>query len=153
MKTKEFNITTYKSNAEIENIIQRLGDRKLTKTSHTFLEFGDVSILESSLKSTSNYSDFAKEKPAIGLLSVILAANRDFNKVVEPHLIRIGQTDLRDLKDLLFLIQNKTKEDFFLFWGHKDDKKYNTLIKILSVIEEFRIENPEIKDVFLLLNN
>lgn len=61
-----------------------------------------------------NYTKDSVEKPAIALLSVVLAANRDYNKVVEPNLIKIkkGYPNLKTLNQLYEIIESKTEQEF-----------------------------------------
>jgi len=153
MAMKNFNITNYKTETEILATLKRIGEKKLTKTAHTFDKYGEMSILEASLKSTTNYSEDTKLRPAIGLISVVLAANRNYNKVVEPNIKRIEKTDLSSFDDLSTLLKSKSKTEFYVFWGHKDEKKYNTLNYILQSIEILRKENPQIKNDFDLMKN
>jgi hypothetical protein len=117
MARKDFNITNYKKENEILEILERIGEKKLTKTAHTFDKYGEMSILESSLKLTTNCSEDTKLRPAIGLISVVLAANRNYNKVVEPNIKRIEKADLSSFDNLSTLLTSKSQS--FMNFGVK----------------------------------
>lgn len=147
MKRTHFDILEHLSTSKISEKVKELGAKKLTKTGHGFSSFGEISISESAQLATSNYSAKAKIKPAVALMDVVLAANRNYNKVVEPKIRRIEleHPDFKTFDQLNHLIKTKTKEEFYHFWGHKDDKKYRTLINILQKIDVLKIANPQIK--------
>jgi hypothetical protein len=155
MTKKSFDILNYISKEEILKKLKELGNKNLTKTGHGFLTFGAIPIIQSSKNSTINYSNKSKEKPVIGLIDVVLAANRNYNKVVEPNIKRIEeeQPNLRNFTELKELVKSKTQNDFYTFWGHKDEKKYRTLQNILNKIEQLKKENPSITDDFTLMND
>lgn len=154
MKNKEYNLSTIISENDILKKLEYIGNKKLTPTGHGFDTFGSIPILESSLKSTLNYSLKPQEKPAIALIEVVLAANRNFNKVVEPNIKRIEKEfpELKNFQHLNEILFTKTKEDFYSFWGHKDEKKYETLKNILSKIDDLRKIYPNENDDFSLMN-
>lgn len=152
MSKKEINLLDFKTADEIRNIIRRIGENKLTKTAHTYSEFGEITISEAADLSTLNYFDKAKEKPAVALISVVLAANRNYNKVVEPNIIRIEQTNLKSFTQLSKLVEEKTEAEFYSFWGHKDEKKYTTLKKLLISIDKLKSQYPDITNDFELMN-
>lgn len=154
MIKRNFEISKHISKSEILKKLEYIGKQNLTSTGHGHQEFGSIPISESSQRSTLTYSDRFKKKPAIGVIEVVLAANRNFNKVVEPHVKRI-ETEypyLKNFKDLADILNSKTKEEFYFFWGHKDEKKYNTLKKILLSVEELKKQNPTIIDDYTLMN-
>lgn len=155
MKKRNFEISKHISETEILKKLEHIGKQNLTSTGHGHQQFGSIPISESSQRSTLNYSDRFKKKPAIGVIEVVLAANRNFNKVVEPYVKKI-ETEyphLKNFKDLQDILNSKTKEEFYSFWGHKDEKKYNTLTKIILSIEELKKQNPTIADDYTLMNN
>jgi len=125
---KEFDILNHISEYEILEKLKYLGSKELTITGHGYKTFSNIPILESAQKSTLNYSNRSSVKPAIALIDVILAANRNYNKVVEPNINRIQEKypDLKNFDELNKIINSQTKQEFYLFWGHKDEKKYNT---------------------------
>lgn len=154
MKRKEFNILNILSEKEIINRVLKLGSKNLTETGHGFKTFGAIPIIQSAQQSTANYTRRSKLKPAIGLIDVVLAANRNYNKVVEPKLVKIEKEhpNLKHFTELQNLIDRLSKAEFFAFWGHKDDKKYSTLKNILSSISKLKDVHSDIKDDFEIMN-
>jgi hypothetical protein len=155
MKTN-FNILNHLNESEIAEIVTRLGKEKLTITGHGFRDFGAIPIIEAANQTTINYTKDVVKKPAIGLLSVVLAANRNYNKVVEPNINRIEQDfpDLKTFQQLSEILNSKSEQEFFEFWGHKDKKKYKTLQTLLSTINnDLRKLYPSAKDDFEIMNS
>ena len=139
---------------EISEIVKRLGNEKLTFTGHGYDASSEITIWESAKQSTQNYTKDVKKKPAIGLILVVLAANRNFNKVVKPNLERIEKEypDLKTFQQLNEIINKKSEEEFFVFWGHKDKKKYNTLKRLLHTIDnDLRRLYPNVTDDFEII--
>ncbi|MBK8396211.1 MAG: hypothetical protein IPL26_13370 [Leptospiraceae bacterium] len=153
MSRNKFDIRTYKKENEICKIVEELGSHILTETSHTFKTFGSITILEAK-KSALKYSNKAKEKPAIVLIDIVLAANRNYNKVVEPNIRKIEENypELKSIKDLENLLKRKTKKEFFLFWGHKDEKKYKTLTLLLERIQKLKKVYKEVNSDYKIIN-
>lgn len=152
MKKKPFDILNIKKREEILIILDHISQKPLTETAHAYSYYGAISIKEAAEKSTSNYFEKAKEKPAIALLSVVLAANRNYNKVVKPNIERIEKTDLANFDQLKQLLSSKSKEEFYKFWGHKDEKKYNTLLNILDAINYLKKNNLNVKSDYEIMN-
>ena len=131
------------TDSEIREIVFEMGDEVLTPTSHMFPEYGAISILESSKRSAPGFTKLVKARPAIQLIEVILAANRNYNKVVRPHIERITkETDLTSFDQLTAKIQGISQEEFYNFWGHRDEKKYTILKEILDRIPKLRKKYP-----------
>jgi hypothetical protein len=133
---KTISITDYKDMDEIKSIVNGIGEYPLTKSSHGYPDVGAIKIIEASKSSTTNYSERSKTRPAISIIDVVLAANRNYNKVVAPNIKRIEESDLNSIEDLKRLIDSKSKEEFFKYWGHKDNKKFEVLLSILSSFDE-----------------
>ncbi|MBR9923141.1 MAG: hypothetical protein GYB31_20115 [Bacteroidetes bacterium] len=154
MANKKFDILKLLSKEKIVEILERIGKEPLTKTGHGFEIYGNTSIKEAAEKSTLDYTNKYRTKPAIGILSVVLAANRNYNKVVEPNLKKIEaeKPNLKRLDQLSNFIIEKTQDEFYTFWGHKDEKKYNTLKNILAAIEKLRKKYPNAENDFALMN-
>jgi len=152
MNKQRFDILKFKSEDEIFSILESIAQKPLTPTAHIYSDYGSISIKEAAEKATQNYFEKAKTKPAIALLAVVLAANRNYNKVVKPNLERIEKMGLVTFGQLRKLISEKSKDEFYLFWGHKDEKKHNTLIKLLEAIDELKKANPDITNDFEILN-
>lgn len=152
---KEFDILNHISEYEILEKLKYLGSKELTITGHGYKTFSNIPIFESAQKSTLDYSTRSSIKPAIALIDVILAANRNYNKVVEPNIKRIQEEypELNNFDELTKIIDSKTKQEFYSFWGHRDEKKYNTLKNVLSKINDLRVINSNLNDDFLLMKN
>ncbi len=151
-----FDILDYLTRDEISEIVKRLGKEKLTFTGHGYSDSGEITIWESAKQSIQNYTKDIQKKPAIGLILVVLAANRNFNKVVKPNIERIEKEypNFKTFKQLNEIINSKSEEEFYVFWGHKDKKKYNTLKQLLNVINnDLRKLYPDVTDDFELMRN
>lgn len=150
---KGINVLNYKPKEQIIEIVNRLSMYKLTKYSHGYLDYGDITIKEAVEKSVQNYQNKAKKRPAVSLIDVVLAANREYNKVVEPNINRIlNNTTITTFNDLELFIKSNSKEEFYKFWGHKDEKKYNTLSNLLNAVIKLKSKSIFIDD-FDVLNN
>jgi len=140
-----------------ENVIQtvhRLGESKLTPTSHLHSLHGDKKIIEAAREYTKGYSDRARLRPALGLIEVVLAANRSYNLHVKPHIERIEKTtDLNTFDQLTDLIKELERDEFYKFWGHKNEKKFDVLNSILGTVTILRKRYPTSKDDFDLMTN
>ena len=136
----------------IKSKVLELSQALLTETSHTFSKIGRIKIIDAATNSYNTYSDQAQSFPAIALIEVILAANRDYNKHVLPNIIRLKKNypSLISFKDLEML--TKDKGQFLKIWGPKDDKKYKTLVDILDAVNSLREKNPDVSD-YQILNN
>jgi len=127
------------TDSEIKEKVFEMGNEVLTPTSHMFPEYGAISILESSKRSAPGFTKLGKARPAIQLIEVILSANRNYNKVVRPNIERItNETELTTFDQLTAKIEGTSKEEFYLFWGHRDQKKYTILKEILDRIPKLR---------------
>jgi hypothetical protein len=135
---KSINITDFKEANEIRSIVDYIGNLPLKEGSHGFLDVGSIKIIDAAKSSTANYPERSKTRPAISIIDVVLAAHRNYNKVVAPNIKRIEKTDLNSIEDLKNLISSKSKAEFYEFWGHKDNKKYNTLKSILESTDEIK---------------
>lgn len=154
MNKKEFNILDFISKEEILLKLKDIGSRKLTETGHDFDIFGSILISEAAQKSTNTYTDKAREKPALALIEVVLSANRNYNKAVKPKLkaIETEYPGLKTFDQLNEIIKSKSRDDFYCFWGHHDEKKYNTLKNILIKITSIRESYKNASDDFDLMN-
>lgn len=154
MRKKSFDILNYTTKGDILAVLNRLGGQELQPTGHGYEIYGPIPIREASEKSTLNFTDVWQSKPAIGLIMVVLAANREYNVVVRPNLERIQkeEPDLKSFDQLLTLLEGKSQEQFYDFWGHNDLKKYTTLKNILSKVALLRKKYPNTKDDFELMN-
>lgn len=151
MSKKGFTILDFKNQKQIIRIVKKIGNNKLTELSHTYEIYGKIKIVDAADKSTTNYSAKAIRRPAISLIDVVLAANRNYNKVVLPNIRRLEETNLRNFEQLVIILKEKTRAQFYTLWGHKDKKKYKTLKSILSAIEALKAIYPNSKDDFHLM--
>jgi hypothetical protein len=154
MGRKAFDILDYVSEANLKQKIEKLGEARLTKTSHNFEGIGNIKIIDAAKRSYDNYSNQAQLLPAIALIEVVLAANRNYNKHVLPNIKRLKKDypKLISFSDLSYLIDNNSQADFYKIWGPKDDKKYQTLKNIVNSIDVLRTNNPDLSD-YQLMNN
>ncbi len=134
-----FLITRHKSPDEIKAVVTRLGAATMRPSSHGYKDFGQVSILEAAKKQAGiNLSNGDSTPAAIRVIAVVLAANRDYNKQVEPHVKRMAN----EMPHLTFerlhkLVASTNYVEFKKVWGHKDEKKFNLLSDLLNAIEQF----------------
>lgn len=154
MRKKSFDILDYTTKGDVLAILNRLGAQDLQPTGHGYEIYGQIPIREASDRATLNFTDVWQAKPAIGLIMVVLAANREYNVVVRPNLEKIQreEPELKTFDQLSRLVATKTEEQFYNFWGHSDLKKYTTLKNILSKVEILRRKYPDAKDDFELMN-
>ncbi len=154
MPKKVFNISEFLSDGFINEKVIALGEKPLTSTSHNFDKYGPIKIIDASNISYKDYYNQAKDLPAIALIEVVLAANRNYNKVVLPNIIRLKKEfpSLVTFDDLNNLLSSTTKEGFFKIWGHKDDKKYQILLNITDEINTLKKHNPNKSD-YEVMNN
>lgn len=142
------------SDSEIKEKVFEMGAEPLTRTSHLFQEYGEISILEASRKNTPNYTKLGKERPAVKLIEVILAANRNYNKVVRPRVDHISkETDLTSFNQLISKMSGTPLEEFYSFWDYKDHKKYTVLKEILERIPLLRIKYQTATSDYDLMNH
>jgi hypothetical protein len=89
---KNYDLLDSLTNENVIQTVHRLGESKLTSTSHLHSLYGDKKIIEAAREYTKGYSDRARLRPALGLIEVVLAANRSYNLHVKPHIERIEKT-------------------------------------------------------------
>ncbi|MFC3032684.1 hypothetical protein ACFOEE_09140 [Pseudoalteromonas fenneropenaei] len=145
MKRVKKTILEINTKADILKKLKEVGSKPLTVTSHSYEKYGAITIAKAAKKSLSSIGRKGTEKPAIGIIEVILSANRDYNKVVLPNLKRIEKLhpNLKSVKQLENLLKRTSKEDFFELWGHRDNKKYETLCEIIKAINAMRKSKSE----------
>jgi hypothetical protein len=154
MQKKEFTFNNLLDNQTVINKVNELGEALLTETSHNFIDYGRAKIIDVANKSANSYTVQSESLPAISLIEVILAANRNYNVHVLPNVIRLKKDypTLISFKDLDQLISSTTKDEFYKIWGPRDEKKYKTLVNILNSIKTLREKNPDLSD-FGIMNN
>jgi hypothetical protein len=154
MKKAAFDIHDYVTESLIKETVDRLSEALLTSTSHNYQDYGDIKIIDAATSSYKKYHDQAKNLPAIALIEVVLAANRNYNLHVLPNINRLKKDFPRLITfgDLNVLIKNRTPEEFYKIWGPKDAKKYQTLRNILSSAQAYKINNPDLSDFEVMKN-
>ena len=139
-----------------ENIIEslkRIKNEPLKEDSHLYPLYKNK--FKTIYDTCKYHLDNQKEEdnyPAIIFLRVILAANRKYNIHVKPNIDRIKKDyNLKTLDDLRLLIRKMDKSQFYDFWGHKNERKYNALINLLVVAEKLK-RKYKIDDDYKLMN-
>jgi hypothetical protein len=140
------------SEEKVKQKLLRIANSNLKENSHLFRDYGPIPIKIASEHCIENVK---KEDlyPAIILLRVVLAANRNYNRHVRKNLDRIktNYPNLKSFKDLTRIVKSKSQSEFYEFWGHKNLRKYNVLINLLEAIELIR-SRFNIEDDFELMN-
>lgn len=133
------------SNINITKVMDIIGSKPLTKMSHLYDIYGPIRIDEAAKKSYNELGEKAKIKPGIMVIEVVLSANRNYNKVVRPNILKIenNHPELKTIDDIERLINSKSKEEFYKIWGHRDEKKYKTLSAIIDSIKTLRGVNQD----------
>lgn len=139
-----------KSEAEIKSIVKRIGNKLLKPSSHGFNEYGPKKIIDAA-KMQSKAFTRNKDNPAIRVMAVVLAANRNYEKQVRPHVERLKtQYDKLSFKDLQIKLSRMRYEEFGKkVWGHKDKKKYDTLKALVSAIVGLR-SSKQVSDLSIM---
>jgi predicted house-cleaning noncanonical NTP pyrophosphatase (MazG superfamily) len=136
----------------VRKTIKRISNEPLKKDSHFYGQFKEMKIIDA----VNNWAENQNPKdsqPAIIFLRVVLAANRKYNTHVKPNIDRIIEENpsLTTFKSLKKLIESKTREEFYEFWGHKNLKKYNTLVNLIEATDQIRLKY-NIQDDFKLMH-
>lgn len=136
----------------VRKTIERISNEPLKKNSHFYGQFKEMKIIDA----VNNWEENQNPKdnqPAIIFLRVVLAANRKYNTHVKPNIDRIIQDNpsLTTFKSLKNLIKSKSREEFYEFWGHKNLKKYNTLVNLIEATDQIRLKY-NIQDDFKLMH-
>jgi hypothetical protein len=141
----EFSVLNHIPKDKIVLKVNEMGKRKLTETGHGYQTYKDSLISLAAHSSAKNYTKKTKKSPAIALIEVVLSANRNYNKVVEPNIncIRKNYPELVTFNDLQKFIKETSQTSFYKFWGHKNKEKYNTLKNILKAISKLRLQYPQ----------
>lgn len=152
---RDFSILLYKGIEEIKNIVSSISNSLLTETSHDHKNNKGKTIGEAAKSSANNYALKAMNNPAMALVEVILAANRNYLKVVEPKIIaaQLKYTSIKSFDSLQELMKAKDWKQFADFWGHSDEKKYNTLKAVLDAIVSLRETYPNAENDYELIHN
>lgn len=124
------------SDNDIKTIVFKLEQKELKISSHLYKRYKGKMIGEASDSFSNEYSNEARERPGLILLSVILAAHRNYTKQVEPQIDRIRKMNFRSFEDLK---QNtKSFECFSFLCGIRDKRKYEIIIELLKAIDKLK---------------
>ena len=125
---------------KITTIVSRLGKKKMQKSSMGYDPLNPKqTILEAAMKNAAKYTVKSKQSPAISLMNVVLAANRNYNLQVVNNINKV-KSDYPGLtiKKLETLLRTKfkTSEELKEMWGHDDEKKYKVLAALVKEIRD-----------------
>jgi hypothetical protein len=130
---------------ELLNKFEELKNAKLTITGHGYSKYNNpnLTIEEATQMALEDYKNEGVSNPALGLLSVVLAANRSYEIIVVPRLkqIKENKPDMNSFSDLSAWI-SEDDENFLDIYN--DKKKLQTLKDLLLKIDDIKRDNPEI---------
>ncbi|MEZ2355027.1 hypothetical protein [Caballeronia sp. RCC_10] len=69
----------------IKSKVQELGRAKMTSSSHGYRPDDDRPIIDFAREGEQRFARTSRDSSAIALMDVVLAANRDYNSAVKPH--------------------------------------------------------------------
>lgn len=148
------NILNYISSEQIKSAIKFLGESKLKPSSHLYPQLGSIKIIDAAAIHSQGYCNQAKKRPAIALIEVVLSANRSYVRHVKHNIDRIDKTsDITSFKDLMTLIDKIGVDEFYKFWGHRNEQKFSVLINILGAISFLKQKYQHADDDFTLMNS
>ena len=127
-------ILKYKTQDEVIAGVNRLSGQVMREGSHGYEIFGEVPIMTAALAQVEvNLANNPASCPAIKLMAVILAANRNFNRQVAPHVKKMSKKYSNlTLIQLKKMIESMSHIDFKSVWGHSDLKKFNLLRDVVD---------------------
>lgn len=131
-----FSILTYryKTQDEVAARVGMLGKQPMKPSSHGYEKYGDVPIIEAAAKQAKEFLSPRHKNAAISLMAIVLAANRNYNRQVEPHVSRMRQNwPSLTLAELKCMVAANNFIQFKDIWGHKDQKKYDVLRQMIDV--------------------
>ena len=137
---------------EIKKTISRLENSLMKEGSHGYNDYKGLSILDASTKQLEKWTQV--RNAAIAVLGVILGANRNWERAVQPNLekIKSGPHKNMTFDALQNLIRTHDYVEFATIWGHKDAKKYETLSNLVSAILKLKEKNQKLSDYELMKN-
>ena len=141
-----------KSDAQIKEIIERLGNALMAPKSHGYEKYVGKRIVEAAEEQMTELQD-SQKNAAIAVMGVVLGANRDWQRQVAKHLVRMrADESIKNItfRQLLNRLQATNYKDFKAIWGHSDEKKFNTLKSLVEQILIFGADHPTLNDVALM---
>lgn len=139
-----------KTKEEILKCLEEIRQLPLTQKSHLYKQYPGKSIGEAATGSTNDYG-FAKKRPALTLIEVILSINRSYTLHVEKNIERLKKADFSSFSELEKIIKEKNKEEFYKFWGPHDPCKYTILKDVLKTINDLK-ERWNVQDDYRVMN-
>ena len=134
---------------QIIDKVTRLGNAQMRVGSHGFHDYKGMKIIDAATRQLQKTGD--DKNAAIAIIGVVLGANRNWEKVVQPNLERLRKTypelTFLKLRDMLSTMDWRT---FSAIWGHSDKKKYDTLTKLVAQILKYSKENSTLNDLQLM---
>lgn len=134
---------------QVIEIVARLGDAQIQEGSHGFENYKGMKIVEAAKKQAEKFG--CKINAAISVIGVVLGANRNWEKAVQPKLnnLKINHSELT-FKKLQNMLSEMNWEEFNKIWGHKDEKKYNVLSNLVGQILDYADKYPTLNDLQLM---
>ena len=133
-----------KSDAQIKEVIERLGNALMAPKSHGYEKYVGKRIVEAAED---------QKNAAIAVMGVVLGANRDWQRQVAKHLVRMRADEaIKNItfRQLLDKLQATNYKDFKSIWGHSDEKKFDTLKSLVEQILIFGADHPALNDVAIM---
>lgn len=135
----------------VKQILTRISDTKLKENAHLFPDYGAIPIKEAVQNCLKN-GKAEDSYPAIIIIRVVLAANRNYNKHVRKNIENIKRKypNLKSFTDLDKLMKSMSKVEFYDLWGHKNSKKYYVLKNILQAANTLQAKYQILDDFKLM---
>ena len=137
---------SHEEQQSIVSKIGQLGDAMMTSTSHGYCPGEDETILKAALRGAENYTAKSRASSAIAFMDVILAANRDYNRVVKGRVTAMRERFGRlTIKQLGAMVDAASANEFKNVWGHNDASKFEILKTLLEIFipRLKRLDTPE----------
>lgn len=150
----EFSILNYryKTPQDVVETTRLLGEHLMRPGSHGYKDYGPVPILSAARQQAKKFLEgMQNANVPIAIMDVVLAANRNYEKQVQPHIRRM-KTDFPSLSltELNELLTAHDYQSFKTVWGHADEKKFNTLKALVAQLLAMKRRNRE--DEYALLH-
>src|SRR4051812_32557975 len=84
-------MSTHLSTTFVKKKVAQLGNSLMTSFSQGYQNGTETTIFASAKQNSMAYTFYSKRHPAVALIDVILAANRDYNKQVDKHVKRLRE--------------------------------------------------------------
>ena len=136
--------------SKIKNTLSRLEKCLMTEGSHGYNDYKGMSILDASMQQVEKWKQ--PKNAAIAVLGIILGANRNWERAVQPNLDKIKSGEYKEMTfdTLQELIRKHDYVEFARIWGHRDEKKYDTLSNLVSAILKLKERSQSSSDYELM---